>query len=90
MGFQVFIAANVHSMFGRVAEGGVCLNKYTTQIYRVNAETAGSTVTLITIYGTTRRYITEKYYPLFSSLAFGLNKKTISHRTNKIKIKRYF
>jgi len=89
MGFQVCIAVDVHNMLGRVAEGGVCLYKYTSQSWRVNAEAAGSNATLITIYGNTRSYITEKYYLLFSSVAFGLNNKTISHRTNKIKIKRY-
>jgi len=90
MGFQVFIAPNIHNMFGRVAEGEVCFNKHNSLICIVNAEAAGSTVTLITIYATTVRYIIEKFYLLFSSFTFGLNKKTISHRNNKIKIKRYF
>jgi hypothetical protein len=76
MGFQVLISVNVHKMFGRVAEGGVCLNKCTSQICRVNAEATGSTATLITIYETTRRYIPENYYLLFSSLAFGLKKNS--------------
>jgi len=67
MGFQVFIAANVHNMFGRVAEGELCFNKYTSQICIVNAEAAGSTVTLITIYGITSHKNIIFYSVLLSS-----------------------
>ena len=66
------MSVNIHNMFGHVAEGGVCLNKYISQICSVYAEAAISISTLITIYETTRRYIPENYYLLFSSLAFGL------------------
>jgi hypothetical protein len=73
-------------MFGRVAEGGVCLNKYTSQICRVNAEAPGSTATLITTYETTRRYIPENYYLLFSSLAGGLKTKRYLIAIIKLKL----
>jgi hypothetical protein len=46
MGFQVFISVNIHNMSGRVTEGGVCLNKYTSKICRINAEAAVYTATL--------------------------------------------
>lgn len=88
MGFQVFIAANVHNMFGRVVEGEVCFNKYISLICIVNAEAVDSTVSLILRNHTALHH--KKILSSFQLFTFGLNKKRISHRSNKIKMKRYF